>query len=61
MNERQKRIKRITDINEYRQRRVIHDMTPERALNISSWVEVDRGALQRLLDDINRQGAKDDE
>lgn len=37
MNERQKRIKRITDINDYRYRRVVHDLSPHQALQIASY------------------------
>lgn len=37
MNDRQKRIKRITDINEYRSRRVVHDLPPRQALAIASY------------------------
>lgn len=44
MNERQKRIKRITDINEYRERRQV--VKKER------WKDLDRGALERILKDI---------
>lgn len=37
MNDRQKRIKRITNINEYRTRRVVHDLPPRQALAIASY------------------------
>lgn len=36
MNARQKRIKRVTDLNLYRERRVVYDMPPQRALVLSS-------------------------
>lgn len=37
MTDRQKRIKRITDINEYRTRRIVHDLPRHQAIKIASY------------------------
>lgn len=37
MNERQKRIKRITDLTEYKNRRFRHDLPPGQAIKIASY------------------------
>lgn len=54
MDERLKRVKRVTDLIEYRNRRIIYDMPKQKALNVASWVDVDRGTLEQILKDIDR-------
>lgn len=37
MNDRQKRIKRITDLTEYKNRRIVHDLPRHQAIKIASY------------------------
>lgn len=62
MDERLKRVKRVTDLIEYRNRRFRHDMTPRQSLKIASYDAATRiNDIDTMIERIEHYKGKTEE